>query len=143
MSLSFVRTNLINGDLSIQDIDINPRTGIIEWNNEYDHDMSRLKLVKWKQDVIDKSWIKIPAETAINTIYQEEGKNLHLTLKNSGRACQIHGTLDNFSGSKGANSLEWHVLEWKKDYQILGERDTQLSAFVNVKTGAFRFFRFY
>jgi hypothetical protein len=143
MRFSFVRLNILKGDYSVQDININLRTGIIEWSNEYDYEVKRLKLAKWEQEIIDKSWIKIPAEIAMKTVYEEEGQSLHLALKNGGRACQMNGWLDNFSGSEDANSLEWHVGEWKRDYQILGEEDAQLSAFVNVKTGELRFFRFY
>jgi hypothetical protein len=143
MRFTFVRLNLLNGDYSVQDIDINPRTNILKWSNEYDHNVNRKRLAEWKQELVDNSWIKISANDAMRTVYEEEGKKLHLALKNGGKKCQMSGWLSNFSDLYDADTLEWHIMEWKRDYQILGEEDTQLSAFVNLKTGEMRFFRFY
>lgn len=143
MSFSFVQLNLPSKDYFIQYININPRTNTIEWSNEYDYSTEQSWLQERNREVIDQSWIKVPADMAMKTVYETEGEKFHLVLKNNGEKCKIKGWLNNL-GVQDANLLEWDVDEWqwREDSEPL-EAPAKVQAFVNIQTGELNFFTFY
>lgn len=143
MSFSFVRLNLPVNDYFTERIDIDPRTNTIEWGNEYDYSAEPSWLEERNQEVIDQSWIKVPADKAVKIVYETEGEKFHEILKNNGEKCKIKGWLDKL-GDHDANSLDWDIDEWQwREASEPLDAPAKVQAFVNIQTGELKFFTFY